>query len=318
MAPLLSICIPNWNGREMLRNLLQSIDAYREGLELEVIVVDNASTDGAQQMVTQEFPGVLLVSNEENLGFARASNQCVEHAEGQVLLFLNNDTLIGAGTLQGMVRVLEDHPEIVAVGPQLIGGDGKPQRSPRTQPGLRALLHRVSFLKWTRLFKAEYERHRRSGWDPERSCAVDHLPGAALLVRRGAFAACGGWDEMFPFGIEDVDLCARLGRLGKLFYLADVKIDHLGRISSRANRGFVYTGYECGYARYLCKHRGRGAAVLYKVLVTMDMPLRVASLAIQFAAQRLFGKPDRVQRCGERLSAASEFLCRGMPSFWRV
>ncbi|HAA02061.1 MAG TPA: glycosyltransferase family 2 protein [Syntrophobacteraceae bacterium] len=318
MVPLLSICIPNWNGREMLRNLLRSIDAHREGLELEVIVADNASTDGAPQMVAEEFPEILLVSNVENLGFARASNQCVEHAVGQLLLFLNNDTLIRSGTLRGMVGILEDDPEIVAVGPQLIGGDGKPQRSPRTQLGLRVLLHRVSLLKWTSLFRAEYNRYRRSHWEPGLSCVVGHLPGAALLVRREAFTACGGWDERFPFGIEDVDLCARLGHLGKLFYAANFKIDHLGRISSRANRGFVYTGYECGYARYLRKHRGRGAAVLYKVLVTMDMPARVASLAIQLGAQRLFGKPDRVQRCSERLAAANEFLCRGMPSFWRI
>jgi N-acetylglucosaminyl-diphospho-decaprenol L-rhamnosyltransferase len=318
LVPLVSICIPNWNGREMLRNLLQSIEAHSDGLEVEVIVVDNASTDGSAQMVAQDFPNVVLVSNQINAGFARGNNQCVQHATGPLLLFLNNDTLLRAGTLPAMLRVLQQHPEIVALGPQLIGGDGKPQRSPRTQPGLAALLHRVSFLKWTGLFKTAYDRHRHSDWDPDRSCAVGHLPAAALLVRRDAFTACGGWDEKYPFGIEDVDLCARLSQLGTLYYLADVKVDHLGRVSSRANRGFVYTGYECGYARHLRKHCGRGAAVLYKVLVTLDMPLRVASLAIQFAAQRLFGKPERVQRCGERLAAANEFLCRGMAAFWRI
>jgi len=315
-TPELSILIVNWNGREMLRNLLASIDASRGVLAVQTIVVDNASADDSANMVANEFPAVVLQRNTANLGFARGNNQAARAATAPLLLLLNNDTLVRPGSLQTLVRFMDEHPNVVAAGPKLIGSDGKPQRSGRNFPTVPALLNSIQFLKWTGLFRRAYRRYRREGFDPEKEGTIGQLAAAALIVRRDAYEQCTGFDEGFGFGVEDVDLCRRLAQFGTIFYLPVAEIEHLGRVSSRANRGFVYRNYECGWARYLAKHHGRATATLYKFLVTLDMPLRLIVLIIQYAIQRLLQRQEKSTQTLERLKAATSFATTSLPTFW--
>ncbi len=316
--PDLSICIVNWNGREMLRNLLASIEATREGLNCEIVVADNASADGSADMVAANFPQVKLIRNSQNLGFARGNNQAAALAAGRLLLFLNNDTVVLPGAMRTLVRFLDERPDVAAVGPRLIGSDGKPQWTGRSLPTLKALLHQVMLIKWTGLFKSAYRRYRKGNFHPDQSGPIEQLAAAALLVRAEHNAGCGGWDEGFLFGVEDVDYCARLSRFGSIYYLTEAGIHHLGRISSRANRSFVYRGYECGYARYLGKRHGCLASLVYKTLVTLDMPLRIGVLGLQTLWAWVCIKPERVRHHGRRLSAAAGFFFCDLPRFWRA
>jgi GT2 family glycosyltransferase len=316
-APDLSILIVNWNGKEMVRDLLRSIDTAGDGLKLQSIVVDNASTDGAPEAIAAEFPNVVLQRNPVNLGFSRGNNKAASFANAPLLLLLNNDTRVCPGALRTLVKFMEGHPEAVAAGPRLLGADGKTQSSGRNLPTLAALLNSIQFIKLTGLCKSAYREYRNKGFAPTQPEPIGQLAAAALVIRRDAFAKSGGFDEKYLFGVEDVDLCRRLGELGKIFYVPDAKIEHLGRISSRANREMVYRAYECGWARYLGKHHGTGAALLYKMLVTLDMPVRLGVMASRYVWQTFRRETQKQARTGPLLKAAFDFTLRGLPEFWR-
>lgn len=315
--PQVSILIVNWNGREMLRNLLASINANRGEIIVQTIVVDNASQDGSADLVAGEFPSVELHRNAQNLGFARGNNQAARAAGAPLLLLLNNDTLIRPRAIQVLMQFMREHPITVAAGPKLIGADGRPQRSGRNLPTVPALLNSITFLKWIGIFRPAYRRYRREGFDPEKPGPIGQLAAAALILRREVFGLCGGFDENFAFGVEDVDLCRRLALFGEIQYVPEAEIEHLGRISSRANRSFVYRSYECGWARYLRKHHGRSASLLYKILVTVDMPVRLMSLSIQCGIQRLLNRREKLSQYSQRLAAAANFAKSGLPAFWK-
>ncbi len=315
-SPDLSVVILNWNGQAMLRNLLRSIAEYSDGATVQTIVSDNASTDGSPDMVAAEFPGVTLLRNGSNLGFARGNNTGAAAATGRYVLFLNNDMIVRPGALAKLVATFDSNPQITALGPRLIGADGKPQRNARALLTFPALLQRITFLKATGLFSRAYKRYRNGSFDPNRASPVGQLDGAALMVRREQLQQIGGWDDGFEFGGEDIDLCKRLGELGAIYFEPAAEIEHLGRISSRANRPFTYRTYECGYARYCRKHHGPWRARLYKLLVTFDMPLRVVRAWIQTVYHRLRGQTEKATRSRDVLAAATSFLFTGLPKFW--
>jgi GT2 family glycosyltransferase len=301
----------------MLRDLLQSIRQTRGQLQLQTIVIDNASSDESMQMVRGEFPEVEVVSNEENEGFARANNRGTALARGEVILFLNNDIVLAEGAMQKMTEFLRANERYSAVGPRLIGRDGKAQATARNLPTLGALLHRLLIVRGTRVFKGAYQQFRRGEFDPEKSADVPQLAAAALMVRKLDLLQAGAWDESFEFGVEDVDLCDRLANLGPIRYLADVAIRHLGRISSRANSPFVFRSYELGYAYYVMKKWPR-MRMWYKVLLTVDVPVRAVGYALQMIVNRLTGRGEASERCRGDLRSAWEFIKTGLPRVWRM
>jgi hypothetical protein len=317
-TPDVSILIVNWNGQRVLRNCLQSLHEGHAGVTSEVIVVDNASTDASPDIVPREFPEMVLLRNKSNRGFAAGNNQAAAAAKGRHLLFLNNDTIIPPGSLSHLVTFLDLHPGVAAVGPKLIGSDGKPQRSGRNFITLRAIFHQsVMPVKWTNLFARQYRAYR-DAFDAEKSGPVPQLAAAALLVRREAFFQCRQWDEGFQFGVEDVDLCLRLGALGSIYYLSEASITHLGRVSSHLNRGWVLQGYLCGYVRYFRKHhRSRWAPVIYKLGITIDAPIRLLSLIPKALLSRIAGKRDSAEKGLAKAGAVWFFLTRGLGRFWR-
>ncbi len=316
-APDLSIVILNWNGQAMLRNLLRSIEGHSGGVSVQTIVSDNASSDGSPDMVAVEFPGVILLRNGSNLGFARGNNVGAAAATGRYVLFLNNDMIVRPGALAALIKTIDARPEIAVIGPRLIGADCKLQRNTRALLTFPALLQRISFLKATGLFSRAYKRYRNGSFDPNTAGAVGQLDGAALMVRREQLQQVGGWDDGFEFGGEDIDLCKRLGERGTIYFEPAAEIEHLGRISSRTNRPFTYRTYECGYARYVRKHHGAWRARLYKLLVTLDMPLRVIRAWVQVVYHSFRGQREKAVRSRDVLIAARRFLFTGLPKFWK-
>lgn len=317
-TPDVSVLIVNWNGRNVLQNCLASLASDHDDIAIETIVVDNASTDASADIIPAEFPNVILIRNSQNRGFAAANNQAAAQAKGRYLFFLNNDTIVPPGAIGQLARFLDEHPEVAAVGPKLIGADGQPQRSGRNLPTLRALMHRgVLPVRWTHLFAHQYRDYRHT-FDANLSGSVPQLAAAALMVRRDAFEKASGWDESFQFGVEDVDFCLRLADFGRIYYLADTSITHLGRVSSHLNRGWVFRSYQCGYVRYFRKHHAsRLAPLIYKLGITVDTPIRLLPLLCKAGFNRLTGRAEEAQRSGNRAAALWFFLTRGIVHFWK-
>jgi GT2 family glycosyltransferase len=314
-----SVCIVNWNCAAMLRACLESLHDQPQGLCLETIVVDNGSTDGAAAMVLEEFPEVRLQCNPTNQGFARANNQAARQARGRYLFFLNNDTVVPAGTLRRLVDYAEAHPGVGLIGPRLRDGRGQYQVSYRQRPTVGALLHRTSLLRWTGLLRRAYQRYRRDEFDPEVTRAVDVLMGAAMLLPRPVFESCGGWDEDFTFGGEDMDLSARVGRRHRVVFLPSVEITHYGRVSTRQHIGYASSNMIIGFARYLRKSGASELSLLaYKIVVTLDAPLQLTGKAIQYFWRRLRGRPAKAEKSLLALRGICHFLLTGLISFWKA
>ena len=317
--PDVSVCIANWNCRELLRNCLASLLHVPQGVNVETIVVDNASTDGAADMVAREFPEVRLIRNEINQGFARANNQAAQIARGQYLFFLNNDTLVPPETLDRLLDYLKAHPEVSIVGPMLRDGSGKVQMSHRQRPTVSAWLHRTRLLRWTGLFRRAHRRYRRQGIDTTEPRAVEVMLGAAMFMRRDCYRAMGGWDEDFHFGGEDLDFCLRAQRHGQIIYLPEVEITHFGRVSTKENFDFACTKIHVGFAQYLRKSGcGFWSRLLYKLAVTLDTPLQIVVKGAQYLMRRWLGQPRQADESLTVLRGLWPFLLHGMGAFWRA
>jgi N-acetylglucosaminyl-diphospho-decaprenol L-rhamnosyltransferase len=315
--PVVSVCIVNWNCRDMLHECLRSLNRRRQRLRIEIIVVDNASTDGAADMVERDFPRVKLIRNNDNAGFARGNNQAASMARGRYLFFLNNDTVVPPGALCRLVEHARSRPRLGLLGPLLRGVDGRVQLSARRRPTLAALAHRLLLLRWSGLFRRAYRRYRGRGEGA--AGAAEVLMGAALLMPRNVFHEVGGWDEAFTFGGEDIELCSRVRRRFDVVYHPAVEIIHFGRASSRKRIGFVYSQTVIGITRSMhCADASRPALAAYKAVFTLEAPMQLLLAAARYSLARLRGRREAARRAALEMRGVGYFLCFGLPAFWRA
>lgn len=264
----LSIVIPSWNTRELLRVCLEKL-AAAEKPPAEVIVVENGSADGSAAMVRERFPDVRLIENSENQGFAKGCNQGMRAAVGRYVLLLNTDTEVAPDALARLYRFLEEHPEYGAAAPRLVHANGSTQRTVMAFPGL-----------WTPLFFAtplerwfprspELRRYFLKGWDQEDERDVEQPPAACLLLRRQVLDEIGLFDEELWLFFNDVDLSLRMARAGwKTRYLAGaVVVHHVGASTSKFGR-FVPV-WQRNRLSFYRKHFGRLAGWWVKACVTL-------------------------------------------------
>ncbi len=222
-----SIVVVSYNSRKHLERLLPSLYDARHGVAFETIVVDNASADGTPRFVRDRFPDVRVVENAANLGYSRAVNQGIEAARGAYVLILNPDIVAHEGSLERLVRFMEEHPDAAIAGSKLLNPDGTVQHSCRRFYSVWTLLLRRTplgrLLPWNR----EVPRYLMLDFDHESSREVDWLIGACMMVRREALADIGLMDERFFLYFEDVDWCYRAWRSGwKVYYVADSVMTH--------------------------------------------------------------------------------------------
>lgn len=252
-----SVCIVSWNTRDHLRNCLRSIFARPWTARIEVIVVDNASADGSAEMVRAEFPHVQLLASPGNLGFARANNRAFEVATGRYLLLLNPDTLVEPGSIDALVAFADVRQDAGVVGPKLLNADRSPQRSCwRGYPSVRRALVDALYLwrlaPWLNLVRqTEIPEHELAITQP-----VDHVLGAAMLVRAETYRRVGGMDEGLFLFLEETEWCYRIRQNGwKVYFHPAARVVHIGQQSVHKNPECTLPEYYKNLVRFYRRHQ---------------------------------------------------------------
>jgi GT2 family glycosyltransferase len=268
----LSIIIVSWNTRQLLKNCLDSIRANPPTSPFEIWVVDNASTDESPQMVRECFPQVNLIQNSENVGFARANNQAVQHCTGKYILFLNPDTLVESCTLQALVDFLEEHPKVGAAGAKIFEPDGTMQVSSHPRLTLLRELWRMFHLDALR----PYAKYPLSNWESNHAREVDVLAGACLLLRKEVLDQVGYFDEDFFIYTEEVDLCYRIQRGGwRLYWVPQARVVHFGGQSTRQVPNEMFLNLYHSKIQYFRKHYGSPAVQIYRLILIIAALSRI-------------------------------------------
>jgi N-acetylglucosaminyl-diphospho-decaprenol L-rhamnosyltransferase len=253
----LSIIIVSWNVCDLLRQCLHSVFANLQTCRLEVIVVDNVSTDGSAEMVRAEFPDAHLIVNAENRGFPAANNQGIDVAQGRYVLILNPDTEVVGDALATMVAYADAHPDVGVVGPRLLNEDGSVQSSCRRFPTLATALFESTWLQAhapRRLLERYYVQDQPS----DATLDVDWVMGAALMARQEAIEQVGPMDEGYFMYSEELDWCKRFKDAGwRVVYLPTAQIVHYGGKSSDQVVISRHIHFQTSKVLYFRKHHGR-------------------------------------------------------------
>ena len=213
MSARLAIVIVNFNAREWLQRCLRTVYAQEIIDEMEVVVVDCASTDDSVAFVRREYPTCALIASDENLGFGRGNNVGAKQSSAPILLFLNPDTEVEPGALAELLSFMEEHPEYGAAGGRIYDGDGELERSAGTWPTVFSLVLDRLLARWP-ILRSGLEHRAHHYWNYGEWREVGWVTGAYLWVRRDAFERLSGFDRDIFMYYEDVDLCYRIREMG--------------------------------------------------------------------------------------------------------
>ena len=224
----LSIIIVNYNVKEFLLNLLNSVERASKRLHIEIIVVDNASDDGSVEMIKQFFPNVILIENAKNLGFSKANNIGLNIAKGKFLLLLNPDTLVSEDTFETTISFLKHNASVGMVGCKILNPDGTLQLACRRSfPGPWNSFCKVTGLSSFFPKSQIFARYNLTYRDENKSYEVDAISGSFMMIRRELYEKIGGLDEEFFMYGEDLDWCYRTQKSGyKVYYVHATQIIH--------------------------------------------------------------------------------------------
>jgi GT2 family glycosyltransferase len=279
----LSIIIVSWNTKELLRQCLESV--YRSGSceDVEVIVVDNASSDGSAEMVLQSFPTVTLIQNEANLGFAAANNQGFKVCSGNLILLLNSDTRVLDGALQKCMDYMDRRADVGVLGCRVLNPDGSFQSSYFRFERIRDLIyfHWLGISFWfsmLRRFGLKTINYPSRYWGKvfTREKDVDVVAGCFFMTRRRVMDAVGALDESFYFYGEEEEWCHRIKHAGwAIVYFPFAEIFHIHGASSKLLKMSLDLAGVKARLLVLEKTRGFMCAWLGNLVMTLGLLLRI-------------------------------------------
>jgi len=272
----LSIIIVNWNTRSIVCDCLRSIYEQCGEIELEVIVIDNASTDGSVEMVKKDFPQVTLIENPQNRGFAAASNQGIAISKGRYVLLLNSDTVVLDNAIAKTAAFADSHPKAAIVGCRVLNPDQTLQPTCFMFPSILNMLLSSTYLY--KLFPKSkfFGRERMTWWDRNEIREVDVVTGCFMLIRQKAIQQVGTMDEQFFMYGEETDWCYRFKQAGwKIMFTPACEIIHLGGQSSRQQRSKMMLQLRGSILLFIKKHNSFLTYALACLLVALFFFLRV-------------------------------------------
>ena len=242
----LSVVIVNYNVKYLLEQCLYAVRVAANGLDTEILVVDNLSTDNSVEYLRPKFPEVIFIENKENTGFAKANNQAICQCKGEYILLLNPDTVVGETGLHKLCRFMDEHPEAGAIGVKMLNGYGAflPE-SKRSFP-----TPWISFCKLFGLSKLfprskQFAAYSLPYLNPDTQHQVEVLAGAFMLLRRQALKKAGLFDESFFMYGEDIDLSYRIVLAGyQNYYLPERILHYKGESAKTGDRKYLHAFYD--------------------------------------------------------------------------
>ncbi len=288
----ISIIIVSYNASAFLKLCLFAVKKATAGITHETIIVDNASSDGTVNMIQEGFPDVTLIANTKNTGFSAANNQAIRQANGQLILLLNPDTIIGEDTLQKIIQFYKIHPRAAAVGVKMIDGSGHFLREskrglPTPLTSLYKLTGLANFFPTSRQFAQYYQGHLNENELQQ----PDILPGAFLAFRKEQLQHTKALDESFFMYGEDVDFSHRLcQQADHNYYLGHLPIIHFKGESTPLNAKLVYHFYHSMWIFYQLHFRNKYTAftaLLVKTGISISASLSISCLPVRKLKNRI-------------------------------
>lgn len=270
----LSIIIVNYNVKEFLANLFDTLYKALEGIEAEIIVVDNDSHDGSQEYIKQYHPRVTLIESRENLGFSKANNLGLKIAKGRYLLLLNPDTLVREDTFRAMMDAMDKDDTIGMAGCKILNPDGTLQLACRRSfPGPWVSFCRITGLSSLFPNSKLFARYNLTYLDENDSYEVDAISGSFMMLKREVYEKIGGLDESYFMYGEDLDWCFRVQKAGfKVYYIHNTQIIHYkGESTKRSNIDETRHFYN---AMHLFVKKNLSGSFLIKLMLRLAIILR--------------------------------------------
>ncbi len=303
----LTIIVVSYNTRDLLRRCLQSLATCPCACQAEIVVVDNASSDGSAEMVREEFPQARLMPQDRNLGYAAANNLALAGLRARYALILNSDIEVRPGALDALVGFMDATPHAGMAGAKLVLPDGTVQS---TWPHGFTLGEFIRQQLYLDRLPARANGQLLAMSEP---VEVPHLHGACLLVRREALQQVGLLDEGYFMYCEDSDWCLRFRQAGwKLFYVPAAEMLHHHGASSRQARAEMIAAYNLAAARYFRRHGSSWQGLLARAAGLTGSSLRLLG-AVLLTLVTLGLHPGLRRRTGLFARALGLQLRRGLP-----
>ena len=271
----ISVIIVSWNAKEYLRECLNSLVQELRGYDSEILVVDNASSDGSDILIQESFPDCKLIQTGKNLGFAKANNIGIKESSGRYLFLINSDITLLDGCIRKILLFLEMNPAIGILGPQIINPDGYIQRSCMEFPNLwNTLCNAIGAYRFSKskLFGGQMMTY----WKHDTTRRVDIINGCFWAIRRESLKQVGLLDERFFIYGEDIDYCRRFNQAGweVVFFPLAKAIHYQGASSSNAPVKFYMEKEKANFQLWQ-KYHNSLSQFFYLIILLLHHGIRI-------------------------------------------